>query len=92
VVASYYVVVYIATALPAVGVGALTVAAGPSIAIQAFAYAVIAICLLGLTGLLIELRARAHSEWFSEPLNPTGTSHTPVSQTDRTTPDQAGNR
>jgi MFS family permease len=58
VVASYYVVVYVATALPAVGVGALTVATSPSTAFQAFAYAVIAICLAGLTGLLLELRAR----------------------------------
>jgi MFS family permease len=61
VVASYYVVVYIATALPAVGVGALTVTAGPSTAIQAFAYAVIAICLAGPTGLLIELHTRTRS-------------------------------
>ena len=58
VVASYYVVVYIATVLPPIGVGALTVATGPSTAIQAFAYAVIIICLVGLTGLIAETRAR----------------------------------
>lgn len=61
IVASYYVVVYVATALPPVGVGALTVAVGPSTAFQAFAYAVIAICLAGLTCLLVELRVRAHA-------------------------------
>ncbi|HEX6523276.1 MAG TPA: hypothetical protein VF070_25245 [Streptosporangiaceae bacterium] len=37
-------------------------ATSPSIAIQAFTYAVIAICLGGLTGLLIEIRARARSK------------------------------
>jgi MFS family permease len=57
VVASYYVVVYIATALLAIGVGVLTVATDPSTAIQAFAYAEIALCLAGLTSLLAELRA-----------------------------------
>ncbi|HZR50578.1 MAG TPA: PucC family protein [Streptosporangiaceae bacterium] len=58
VVASFYVVIYVATALPAIGVGALTVATGPSTAIQAFAYAVIAVCLAGLAALLIERRTR----------------------------------
>ena len=66
VVASYYVVVYIATALPAIGVGALTVATDPSTASQAFAYAVIAVCLAGLTGLLVELRTRARSSEHEE--------------------------
>jgi MFS family permease len=58
VVASYYVVVYVATALPAIGVGALTVITNASVAVQAFGYVVIAVCLAGLTGLLIEQRSR----------------------------------
>ena len=62
IVASYYVVVYIATAIPAVGVGALTIATGSSSAIQIFGYAVIALCLGGLAGLFVELQARRHSE------------------------------
>ncbi len=62
IVASYYVVVYIGTALPVIGVGALTVATNPLTAIQVFAYVVIAICLTGLTGLIIELRAREHPQ------------------------------
>jgi MFS family permease len=61
VVASYYVVVYVGTALPVIGVGALTVATDPSTALQAFAYLVIALCLTGLAGLLVELRSRARS-------------------------------
>lgn len=61
-VASYYVVVYIATALPAIGVGAVTVAIDPSTAIHAFAYAVIAVCITGLVGLRVELRSRQRSE------------------------------
>jgi predicted MFS family arabinose efflux permease len=58
-VASYYVVVYLATALPAVGVGILAQLAGLSTAFLAFAYVVIAICLAGLGGLAAELRTRA---------------------------------
>jgi MFS family permease len=61
VVASYYVVVYLATALPAIGVGALTVATDASTAFQAFGYAVLAICLIGLVGLVLESRARGRS-------------------------------
>lgn len=57
VVASYYVVVYVATSLPAIGVGALTVATSLSTAIQTFSYAVLVICLAGLVGLMLETRA-----------------------------------
>lgn len=59
IVASYYVVIYLATALPAVGVGVLAQLASLSTAFLVFAYIVIAICLAGLAGLTAELRARA---------------------------------
>ena len=55
IVASYYVVIYLATALPAVGVGVLAQLASLSAAFLAFAYVVIAIC---LAGLFAELRFR----------------------------------
>jgi MFS family permease len=66
-VASYYVVVYIATAIPAAGVGALTVATDASTAIHVFGYAVIAICLAGLGGLLLELGGRRRSSFSASP-------------------------
>jgi MFS family permease len=56
VVASYYVVVYVATALPAIGVGALTVATNSSTALHLFAYTVLGMCLAGLIGLRWETR------------------------------------
>jgi MFS family permease len=59
IVASYYVVIYLATALPAVGVGVLAQLASLSTAFLVFAYVVIAICLAGLAGLSYELRHRA---------------------------------
>jgi MFS family permease len=59
-VASYYVVVYIGTALPAIGVGALAGHTGLPDAVQVFAYVVTAICLAGLLALSIE-RQRARS-------------------------------
>lgn len=58
IVASYYVVIYLATALPAVGVGVLAEVASLSTAFLVFACVVIAICLAGLTGLTYELRQR----------------------------------
>jgi MFS family permease len=58
IVASYYVVIYVATALPAVGVGVLAQLASLSTGILVFAYVVIAICLAGLAGLATELRRR----------------------------------
>jgi MFS family permease len=58
IVASYYVVIYVATALPAVGVGVLAQLAGLSTAFLVFAYVVIAICAVGLGGLLAERRSR----------------------------------
>jgi len=58
VVASYYVVVYIGTAVPAIGVGAVAEGYGLPTAIDAFAYIVIAICLTGLAGLIRETRSR----------------------------------
>jgi MFS family permease len=58
IVASYYVVIYLATALPAVGVGVLAQLTSLSTAFLAFAYVVIAICLAGLAGLIAELRFR----------------------------------
>jgi hypothetical protein len=66
IVASYYVVVYLATALPAIGVAAVTVAIDPLTAIQVFAYAVITVCLAGLGGLLLEMRTRKHSNRAAE--------------------------
>jgi MFS family permease len=62
IVASYYVVIYVATALPAVGVGVLAQLTSLSTGILVFAYVVIAICLSGLTGLTMELRRRATME------------------------------
>lgn len=59
IVASYYVVIYLATALPAVGVGVLAQLASLSTAFLVFVYVVIAICLAGLGGLTAELRTRA---------------------------------
>jgi MFS family permease len=58
IVASYYVVIYVATALPAVGVGVLAQLTSLSTGILVFAYVVIAICLSGLAGLATELRRR----------------------------------
>jgi hypothetical protein len=59
--ASYYVVVYVGTAVPAIGVGALAQAAGLPTAIAVFAAVVIVICLAGLAGLIVETRNRAGS-------------------------------
>jgi MFS family permease len=53
IVASYYVAIYIAVSVPTIGVGALTVATDSSTAIQTFAYVAIAVCIIGLTGLLL---------------------------------------
>lgn len=61
IVASYYVVIYVATALPAVGVGVLAQIASLSAAFLVFAYVVIAICLTGLAGLITELRSRRNN-------------------------------
>jgi MFS family permease len=57
IVASYYVVIYLATALPAVGVGVLAQLASLSTAFLVFAVVVIAICAAGLAGLTTELRS-----------------------------------
>lgn len=62
IVASYYVLVYVATAVPAIGVGVLAQLASLSTAFLAFAYVVIAICLAGLAGLIAELRARGSTQ------------------------------
>jgi MFS family permease len=51
IVASYYVVVYLGTALPVIGVGALATTISFTTAVQIFAYIVIAICLIGLTAI-----------------------------------------
>jgi MFS family permease len=56
IVASYYVVVYLGTALPVVGVGVLATILSFTTAIQIFGYAVIAICFAGLTALTREIR------------------------------------
>jgi MFS family permease len=58
IVATYYVVIYVATALPAVGVGVLAQLTTLSTAFLVFSYVVIAICLAGLAGLTAELRKR----------------------------------
>jgi MFS family permease len=62
IVASYYVVIYVATAVPAVGVGVLAELASLSTAFLVFAFVVIAICAAGLAGLTRELRARPSVE------------------------------
>jgi MFS family permease len=59
IVASYYVVIYIGTALPVIGVGALAQVSGLPAAVEIFAWVVIAICISGLVGLIREARARA---------------------------------
>jgi MFS family permease len=51
VVASYYVVVYLGTALPVMGVGALAGPRGLESAIRIFAVVVIGVCLAGLVTL-----------------------------------------
>jgi MFS family permease len=61
IVASYYVVIYLATAVPAIGVGVLAQLAGLSSAFLVFSYVVIAICLVGLAALTAELRRRART-------------------------------
>lgn len=61
IVASYYVVVYVGTAIPVIGVGVLAQGVGLPSAIEVFAYVVIAICLVGLTGLGREIRVRRGS-------------------------------
>jgi MFS family permease len=58
IVASYYVVVYVATALPAIGVGAFAQASGLPTAVEIFAVVVILICIAGLAGLITETRYR----------------------------------
>jgi MFS family permease len=57
IVASYYVLVYAATAVPAVGVGVLAELTSLTTAFLAFGASELAICLLGLAGLTRELRA-----------------------------------
>jgi MFS family permease len=57
IVASYYVLVYVATAVPAVGVGVLAELTSLTTAFLAFGVSELAICLLGLAGLTRELRA-----------------------------------
>jgi MFS family permease len=61
IVASYYVVIYVGTALPAIGVGAVAQASGLPTAVEIFAGVVIAICLAGLAGLISETRKRSDS-------------------------------
>lgn len=60
-VASYYVVVYTGTALPAIGVGVLAQTTSLPTAVRVFGYIVIAICLTGLAGLIAETRSRRNS-------------------------------
>jgi hypothetical protein len=55
-VASFYVVIYLGTALPVIGVGALAGPLGLLDAVVVFGYVVIAICLAGSALLLAELR------------------------------------
>jgi MFS family permease len=62
IMASYYVVIYVGTAVPAVGVGVLAQLASLSTAFLVFAFIVIAICAAGLAGLTRELRARPSGE------------------------------
>jgi MFS family permease len=58
VVASYYVVIYIGTALPAIGVGAIAQTSSLPIAVEIFAGVVILICITGLIGLVREVHRR----------------------------------
>lgn len=63
VVASYYVVVYAATALPVIGVGVLAGVLGLLPAVSIFSYVVLAVCIAGFVGLLAERdEAREWSE------------------------------
>lgn len=57
-VASYFVIVYLGTALPVIGVGALADPMGLVAAIQVFAVVVVVACLAGLIALLGERRRR----------------------------------
>jgi hypothetical protein len=50
--------VYLATALPAIGVGVLAQSTGLPAAIQVFAYVMIAVCVAGLFGLIAKQRSR----------------------------------
>jgi len=52
VVATYYVAVYVSTAVPATGVGLLTGPLGLLPAVSIFSYVVLAVCAGGLTALL----------------------------------------
>jgi hypothetical protein len=61
IVASYYVVVYVGTAIPVIGVGVLTETVGFLMAIQVFGYIMVAICLGGLAALVSELHVRRRS-------------------------------
>lgn len=53
-VASYYVVVYLGTALPAIGVSALAGPLGLASAVEIFGYVVLVICTAGLAALRAE--------------------------------------
>ena len=57
-VASYYVVVYLGTALPVIGVGALAGPLGLVEAIEIFALVVLAVCVVGIGALARERRLR----------------------------------
>lgn len=61
IVASYYVVVYVGTAIPVIGVGVLTETVGFLTAIQVFGCVMVAICLGGLAALVAELHIRRRS-------------------------------
>lgn len=56
IVASFYVVTYVGTAIPVIGVGLIALRTNLLTAVQIFGYAVIVICLAGLAALIIEHR------------------------------------
>jgi MFS family permease len=58
IVASFYVVTYIGTAIPVIGVGVIAVAIGLLPAVQGFAYAAIAVSLLAIAAHIVEHRRR----------------------------------
>lgn len=57
--ASFYVLIYVGTALPIIGVGVLANTLGLFTAVQIFAVSAIAMSLAGLVALTTELRHRA---------------------------------
>lgn len=56
IISSYYVIIYLGVALPITGVGFIALATGLLLAVQIFAYAIIAACLAGLAAQRLDAR------------------------------------